>query len=164
MPIIRTRRGTAGRAASDREHATQPAGYSPRAAAIIALQRSAGNAATAGLMRRAHDVREQAPVTLTIPEVVDRAEVDTYSLEYDAKRRLVGLNITRPTDADSPRLAKALIDGPPSVTATFRVRSPHVLTITMDNCMISSFAPQGEYESVGLTFSQAHLDYPGESQ
>jgi type VI protein secretion system component Hcp len=131
---------------------------------MLALQRSAGNAATAGLMRRAHDVREESPVALTIPEVVDRAEVATYSLEYDAKHRLVGLNITRPTDADSPRLAKASIDGPPNVTATFLVRGPRVLTITMDNCMVSSFAVHGAYESVGLTFSHAHLDYPEASR
>jgi hypothetical protein len=164
MSTIRTRRGTAGRAASALDDATRHAGHSPGAAAMIALQRSAGNAATAGLMRRAHDVREESPVTVTIPEVVDRAIVSSYSLEYDAKRRLVGMNITRPADADSPRLAKASIDGPPNVTATFRVRSPRALTITMVNCMVSSFAMHGDHDEVGLTFTEAHLEYEGGSQ
>jgi type VI protein secretion system component Hcp len=136
---------------------------------MIALQRSAGNASTVALMRRAHDVREEAAVLLTIPDVVDRAEVSSYGLEYDAKRRLAGLNITRPSDADSPRLAKASIDGAPNVTATFLVRrlTPlgwvRVMTITMDNCMVSSFAMHGDHDEVGLTFTQAHLDYEGVS-
>lgn len=127
---------------------------------MIALQRSVGNASTLALMRRAH----VPPLALTIPEVVVGAVAETYSLEYDGNHKLVGLNITRPTDADSPRLAKASTNGPPNVTATFLVRGPRALTITMVNCMVSSFVAHGAYDSVQLRFSNAHLDYAGESE
>ena len=137
---------------------------------MMALQRNAGNASTVALLRRAHDVRDEPPVTLSIPEVVDGATVSTWSLEYDGHHNVEGLNITRPMDADSQRLAKAMTTGgPPNVTATFVVRrlTPlgwiRVLTITMDGCMVSSYSAGGDYESVGLTFTRAHFDQDGVS-
>jgi hypothetical protein len=137
---------------------------------VIALQRSVGNSSTVALMRRAHDVREEAPITLTIPELVDGATVSSWSLEYDGHQNLVGLNMTRPTDADSPRLARAMTTGwPADVAATFIVRrltplgSIRVLTITMDNCLVNSYSSHGDYDSVGLTFTRAHLDRGGVS-
>lgn len=122
-------------------------------------------------MRRSPDVREEAPITLTIPEVVDGATVSSWSLEYDAHHNLEGLTLTRPIDANSPRLARATTTGwPPDATATFLVRrlTPlgwiRVMTITMEGCLVNSYSPGGEYESVGLTFNRAHLDRDGGSQ
>jgi type VI protein secretion system component Hcp len=122
-------------------------------------------------MRRAHRAADESPVTLTIPEVVDSATVSSWSLEYDAHHNLVGMNITRPMDANSPLLARATTTGwPAEVTATFLVRrlTPlgwvRVLTITMEGCMVSSYNPGGDYESVGLMFTRAHLDQNGVSQ
>jgi type VI protein secretion system component Hcp len=143
---------------------------SPGVTSMIALQRSVGNASTVALMRTAHEAADEAPVTLTIPEVVDRASVSSWNLEYDGHHNLVGLRLTRPMDENSPRLARATTTGwPGDATATFLVRklTPlgwiRVLTITMDGCMVSSYSPGGDYESVGLTFTRARLDQDGVS-
>lgn len=139
--------------------AARPAG----ALSIIALQRSAGNASTLALMRRARTVVDESPVTFTVPGVVDRASASSWGFD-DVRGKPTGLNITRPTDANSPRLAKANTDGAAGVTATLLVRklTPlgwiRELTLTMEDCMVSSYVAGDDYESVSLTFSRLRME------
>ena len=106
---------------------------------------------------------------LTLPDVVDHAAVSSWSLEDDARGRPTRLNIMRPTDADSPRLAQALTNGAPDVTATLVVRRLTPLgwvrqtTLTMEGCMVDSYVVHDDYESVGLTFTRVTLDQPAGS-
>jgi type VI protein secretion system component Hcp len=132
---------------------------------MLALARRAGNASTLALMRRARGRAEETPVTLTLPGVVDGSAVSSWSLDNDARGgRTTGLHITRPTDADSPVLARALTDGAPGVTARLVVRKltplgwVRQLTLTMQDCMVSSYQPRGDYESVGLTFTGLQVE------
>jgi type VI protein secretion system component Hcp len=128
---------------------------------MIALQRSAGNSSTVALLRRAHDVREQSPITLTIPGVVDHAAVSSWSLGGNPHPG--DLSLVRPTDADSPRLFRAVTDGSGG-TATLVVRKltplgwVHVLTITMEGCTVSSYQAGDKDESVGLTFAGMQVE------
>ncbi len=68
--------------------------------------------------------------------------MSSWSLDDDTRGHTVGLEITRPTDADSPVLAKALTDGAPDVEGRLVVRklTPlgwiRHLTLTMADCMI----------------------------
>ncbi|HUA07337.1 MAG TPA: type VI secretion system tube protein Hcp [Solirubrobacteraceae bacterium] len=128
---------------------------------MIALQRSAGNASALALLRRASDVANEAPITLTLPGVVDGAAVSTWSIfRGDSRRPATEVELTRPTDANSPRLAKAMMEGAPAVTATLVVRKLSPLgwiayqTVTFENCMITSFDTHGEYDSVWLRFAR----------
>ena len=132
---------------------------------MLALQRRAGNTSTLALLRRARDHAEETPVTLTLPGVLDGTAVSSWSLDSDMRgERATGLHITRPTDSDSPVLAKALTDGALGVTATLVVRKltplgwVRQLTLTMDDCMVSSYQPGENYESVGLTFTGLHIE------
>jgi hypothetical protein len=157
MPITRTRRGTAGRVAPARTPALDPAGAAP----LIALQRSAGNSSTLALLRRAHDVREESPITLTIPGVVERAAVSSWSITHGPHPS--DLSLVRPTDSDSPRLFQAVTSGAGG-TATIVVRrlTPlgwvHQMTLTLEGCMVSSYQPGGTAESVGLTFTGLQVE------
>jgi type VI protein secretion system component Hcp len=102
-------------------------------------------------------------VAITVPGVVDRASVSSGSLD-DVRGRSVGLNITRQTDANSPRLAEAERSGAPGATATLSVRrlTPlgwvRELTLTMADCTVSSYVIHENYESVGLTFSSVQVE------
>jgi type VI protein secretion system component Hcp len=132
---------------------------------MLALQRRAGNASTMALLRRAQKVTEESPTTLTVPGLVDDAAVSSWSLDGDMRgQRATGLHISRPTDADSPVLAKALTSGAPDVTATLVVRKltplgwVRQLTVTMEGCMVSSYQPGENYESVGLTFTAMRVE------
>src|SRR5436305_9638967 len=117
MPTTRTRRGTAGRVAPARTAVANPSGV----ASVIGLQRTAGNASTMALMRRAHDVRDESPITLTIPGVVDHAAVSSWSV--GGTRRPTDLSLVRRTDIDSPRLFQAVTNGAGG-TAGIVVRKP----------------------------------------
>ena len=157
MPITRPRRGTAGRAAP----APTPVSDSGGTAPLIALQRSAGNSSTVALLRRAHDVREESPVTLTIRGVVDRAAVSSWSIAHGPHPS--DLSLMRPTDSDSPRLFRAVTGGATG-TATLVVRKltplgwVHQMTLTLEGCMVSSYQPGGKDESVGLTFTGMEVE------
>ena len=140
------------------------AGQPSPAFSLIALQRSAGNASTVALMRRASHAADEPPVSLTLPGVVDHIAVSSWSVADQPHGGPTGLDITRPTDANSPRLAKALTDGAPGATATLLVRKltplgwvPQ-LTVTLEDCMVSSYQPHDDYESIGLTFSRMQVE------
>ena len=130
-------------------------------ASVVALQRSAGNASTVALMRRAHDVRDEPPITLTIPGVVDHAAVSSWSL--GGTRRPADLSLVRRTDADSPRLFQAVTNGAGG-TATLVVRKltalgwVHLMTLTLDGCTVSSYQAAGSDESIGLTFTEMQVE------
>jgi type VI protein secretion system component Hcp len=130
-------------------------------APLIALQRSAGNSSTVALLRRAHDLREESPITLTIPGVVERAAVSSWSL--GGNRRPSDLSLLRPTDADSPRLSRAVTDGATG-TATLVVRKltplgwVHQTTMTLEGCAVSSYQLGEKDESVGLTFTGMQVE------
>jgi len=157
MPPTRTRRGTVGRAAPPRTTVVDPSGV----ASLIGLQRTAGNASTVALMRRAHDVRDESPITLTIPGVVEHAAVSSWSIGNSP--RATDLSLVRPTDADSARLFQAVTSGAGG-TATLVVRKltplgwVHRLTMTLEGCLVSSYQPGGESESVGLTFTGMQVE------
>ncbi len=157
MPTTRTRRGTEGRGAP----APKTAPVSPGAASVVALQRSAGNASTVALMRRAHDMRDQSPTTLTILGVVDHAAVSSWSL--GGTRRPTELNLVRRTDADSPRLFEAVTHGGGGVaTLVVRKLTPlgwvRQMTVTLQGCVISSYQAGGTDESIGLTFTEMQVE------
>ncbi|HET6870198.1 MAG TPA: type VI secretion system tube protein Hcp, partial [Solirubrobacteraceae bacterium] len=128
------------------------------AAPLIALQRSAGNSSTVALLRR---TREESPITLTIPGVVDRAAVSSWSLGGNPHPS--DLSVMRPTDSDSPRLFRAVTDGATG-TATLVVRKltplgwVHQLTMTLEGCTVSSYQPGENDESVGLTFTGMQVE------
>jgi type VI protein secretion system component Hcp len=128
---------------------------------MVALQRSAGNASTVALMRRAHDVRDESPITLTIPGIVDHAAVSSWSL--GGMRGPTDLHLVRRTDADSPRLFQAVASGGGGTgILVVRKLAPlgwvHVLTITMEGCTVSSYEAGGSDESVGLTFTEMQVE------
>ena len=128
---------------------------------MIGLQRTAGNASTVALMRRSHDVRDEPPITLTIPGVVDHAAVSSWSL--GGARHSTDLSVVRRTDADSPRLFQAVTNGAGG-TATIVVRKltslgwVHQMTLALDGCMVSSYQAGGTDESVGLTFTEMQVE------
>jgi len=131
---------------------------------MTALQRSAGNASALALLRRASDVSHEAPITLTLPGVVDGAAVSTWSIfRGDARLPVTEVELTRPTDSDSPLLAKALMEGTPGATATLLVRKltplgwVRDLTVTFDDCMVASFESHGEFDSVWLKFTRMEV-------
>jgi type VI protein secretion system component Hcp len=130
---------------------------------MLALQRRAGNASTAALLRRARDLADQAPITLTLTGVVDGATVSSWSLDHDMGGGTTGLEITRPIDADSPVLAKSLSDGAPvdgrlvvqKLTPLGWVRQ---LTVRMTDCLVDSFLAHEDYESLRLSFSRVRVE------
>ena len=129
----------------------------PGRAAVIELQRSAGNASTSALVRRA----QEAPITLSLPGVADRMAVSAWSLK--GSRGLPSLSITRTTDSNSPRLMQALERGEPDGPATLVVSKltplgwVRQLTLSLDNCVVSSYLAQGVYESVELSCTGVHF-------
>ncbi len=131
---------------------------------MIALQRSAGNTSTMALLRRARGRADETPITLTLPGLVDGAAVSTWSLDNDTRGNTVGLDLTRPTDADSPALARALTDGAPDGEGRLVVRKltplgwVRQLTLTMADCRIDSFVTYQDYESLRLSFSRVQVD------
>jgi hypothetical protein len=130
---------------------------------VLALQRSAGNTSTMALLRRARKLTGQAPVTLTLPGVVTDAVVSSWRLDRDVRGQATALEITRPTDADSPILAKALTDGPPvEGRVVVRKLTPlgwiRELTVTMAGCLVESFVTHEGYESLRLTFSRVQVE------
>ena len=134
-------------------------------ASVIGLQRSAGNTSTMALLRRTHGPADDAPVTLTLPGVVEGAPVSSWSFDNDARGTgPTGLHITRPTDTNSPVLSKAASEGAEAVTARLVVRKltplgwVHQLTLIMEGCMVSSFQTGEHDESVGLTFTAMQVD------
>jgi Type VI secretion system effector, Hcp len=157
MPTTKTHRGTAGRVAPAPTTVVNRSGV----ASMIGLQRAAGNASTVALMRRAHDVRDEPPITLTIPGVVDRAAVSSWSL--GGTRRPTDLSLVRRTDADSPRLFRAVTNGAGG-TATIVVRKltalgwVHQMTLTLEGCMVSSYQAGGPDELVGVTFTEMQVE------
>jgi hypothetical protein len=130
---------------------------------MLALQRSAGNTSTMALLRRARKLTDEAPITLTLPGVVNDAVVSSWSFDRDFRGQVTAVEITRPTDTDSPILAKALTDGPP-VEGRVVVRKLTPLgwirqhTVTMTDCLVESFMTHGGYESLRLTFSRVQVD------
>jgi hypothetical protein len=118
---------------------------------MLALQRSAGNTSTMALLRRERPPVDERPMTLNLPGVAEHAALWAWSFDNPSRQGTpTGLHITRPTDADSPALAKAARDGTPGITATLRV--PH-LTLTLEDCTISSYDLGDRGESLGLTFT-----------
>jgi Type VI secretion system effector, Hcp len=130
---------------------------------MIALQRRAGNTSTLALLRRAGSLADDPPITLTLPGVVDHAAVSSWSLDRDTRGGPTGLEITRPTDANSPALAKAMTDGSP-VEGRLVVRKltplgwVRQLTVTMTDCLIDSFVVRADYESLRLTFGRMQVE------
>ena len=131
---------------------------------MVALQRSAGNASAVALLRRASSVAQDAPITLTLPGVVDGAAVSTWHIHTDSRRPATDVEIIRPTDTDSPRLTRALAEGARSATATLFVRRltplgwTRDMTVTFSDCSVSSFQAQGEFDSVWLRFTRMEVD------
>jgi Type VI secretion system effector, Hcp len=129
----------------------------PGQASVIGLQRSAGNASTSALVRRARE----APMTLSLPGMADHIAVSAWSLE--GPREHPSLSITRVADSDSPRLMQALERGEPEATATLVVAKltplgwVRQLTLTMDHCVVSSYSAQGDYESIDLGCTRVHF-------
>jgi hypothetical protein len=129
---------------------------------MVALQRSAGNTSTMAVLRRAREVTDEAPITLTLPGVVNDAVVSSWSFDRDFRSQVTAVEITRPTDADSPVLAKALTDGPPvEGRVVVRKLTPlgwtRQLTLTMADCLVESFLTHDGYESLRLTFSRVQV-------
>jgi len=131
---------------------------------MIALQRSAGNASALALLRRASNTTLQAPITLTLPGVVDGAAVSTWSIHRGSRAPVTEVELTRPTDSDSPRLAKALMEDAPGATATLLVRklTPlgwiRDLAVTFEECTVTSFESHGEFDSLWLRFTRMEVD------
>ena len=131
---------------------------------MIALQRSAGNASTLALLRRAGNTRQEAPITLTLPGVVDGASVSSWSIQGAMRQPVTDVELTRPTDSDSPRLARALTEGARGATATLLVRklTPsgwiRDMTVTFEDSLISSFQSNGEFDSVWLSFTRMEVE------
>ena len=130
-------------------------------APLIALQRSAGNSSTVALLRRAHDARQESPIKLTIPGVVERAAVSSWSI--GGSPHPSDLSLLRPTDSDSPRLLQAVTNGA-SGRATLVVRKltplgwVHQTTMTLEGCAVSSYQLGEKDESVGLTFTGMQVE------
>jgi hypothetical protein len=124
-------------------------------ASMLALQRTAGNASTLALLRRERSAVDEPPMTLSLPGVSEHIALWSWSFDNESHGRPTGLHITRPTDADSPTLAKAAREGSAGVTATLRARQ---LTLTLDDCAISSYVVGDRAESLGLTFTGLHLE------
>src|SRR5215475_7725232 len=103
---------------------------------MLALQRSAGNASTLALLRRERTTVDEPTMTLSLPGVAEHIALWSWTFDNESRGRPTGLHITRPTDADSPILAKAAREGAPGATATLRVRER---TLTLDDCAISSY-------------------------
>jgi hypothetical protein len=122
---------------------------------MIALQRSAGNASTLALLRRERTQVDEPPMTLSLPGVAEHAALWSWSFDTESRGTPTGLHITRQTDADSPALAKAARDGTPGITAVLRVRQ---LTLTLEDCTISSYIVGDQGESVGLTFTGMRVE------
>lgn len=126
----------------------------------MALQRSAGNASTLALLRRAGKESAELPITLTIPGVVDHAGVFSWGLGRSPHP--TDLSLVRPTDGDSPRLLRAVTDGS-SGTATLAVRKVgpvergHALTLTLEGCTVSSYQAGENDETIGLTFARLEV-------
>jgi Type VI secretion system effector, Hcp len=154
---------TAHDGAVTRAPAVARARRSTEASAMIALQRSAGNTSALAVMRRARGIVDEPPVTFTLPGVVDGASVSSWSLG-GARGDITELHIMRRSDADSPRLAQASTTGAAAATGTLMVRTLtplgwiRQLTLTLEDCMVSSYHPGAEYESIGLTFSRMHVE------
>lgn len=133
-------------------------------ASMLALQQSAGNASTMALLRRARGGEDEAPITLTLPGVVEGATVSSWSLDNDARGKAVGLEVTRPTDTDSPALAKALTAGAADGEGRLVVRKltplgwVRQLTVTMADCMIDSYLIHRDYESLRVSFSRVQVN------
>lgn len=128
---------------------------------MIGLQRTAGNASTVALMRRAHDVRDESPITLTIPGVVDHAAVSSWSV--GGTRRPTDLSLVRRTDIDSPRLFQAVTNGAGGTAAiVVRKLTPlgwvHQMTLTLEGCTVRSYQADGSDESVGLMFTEMQVE------
>jgi hypothetical protein len=118
---------------------------------MLALQRSAGNTSTLALLRRERRPSDEPPMTLSLPGVAEHTALSSWSFDNETRGTPpTGVYITRLTDADSPALARAAREGTPGVTATLRVRQ---LTLTMEDCTISSYVVGDQSESVGLTFT-----------
>lgn len=155
---------TSTRAASTPPTGTRVAGRTGASASVIALQRSAGNASTLALLRRARRIEDEPPVTLTISGLVDGAAVSSWSLSHDGRSQAVELQITRPVDTNSPVLAKAMIDGVPGSEGRLVVRrlTPlgwvDQLTVTMEDCMVAEYAVHGNEESAWLRFSRIEFE------
>ncbi len=131
---------------------------------MIALQHRAGNASTVALLRRAGSARQAPPITLTLPGVVEDATVSTWSIHGALREQAIDVELTRPTDADSPRLAQASTEAAGAATATLLVRklTPsgwiRDMTVTFEDCMINSFETHGEFDSVWLRFTRMKVE------
>jgi hypothetical protein len=121
---------------------------------MLALQRSAGNTSTMALLRRERPPVDERPMMLNLPGVAEHAAVWSWGFDNPTRGTPTGLHITRLTDADSPALAKAARDGTPGLTATLRVGP---LTLTMEDCTVSSYDIGDRGESVGLSFTGLRL-------
>jgi len=137
---------------------------------MVALQRSAGNAATLALLRRANKAGEESPISLTLPGVVDHAAVSSWSMgPSDGKGGPTSVSIIRPTDGNSQRLMQAASTSwPDDATGTLVVRRRtsggwvHALTVAMEHCTVVSYsAYDGRHESVSFHFTRARIDQPG---
>ena len=131
---------------------------------MFALQRAAGNTSTLALLRRARKIEDEPPVALTLQGLVDGAAVSAWNLERDLRGTTTALELTRPIDANSPVLAKALFDGAPGISGTLVVRklTPlgwiRRLTVAMAECMVDQYAVHENYESVRLVFSRVQVE------
>jgi type VI protein secretion system component Hcp len=94
---------------------------------------------------------------------VDSAAVSTWHVHAGMRQPATEVELTRPTDADSPRLAKALAEGARSTAATLLVGELTPLgwirdmTVTFSDCSISSFQTYGQYDSVWLGFARMEI-------
>jgi type VI protein secretion system component Hcp len=90
--------------------------------------------------------------------------VSSWNVHGAARQPATDVEITRPTDSDSPRPAKACTEGARSATATLLVHKHtppgwiREMTVTLSDCWISSFVAQGEFDSVGLRFTRMEIE------
>jgi hypothetical protein len=137
---------------------------------MLVLQRTAGNASALALLRRANNVADEPPISLTLPGVVDRAAVSSLSIgPSDGKGGTKSVSIIRPTDANSLPLMRAAQSAlPDDATGTLVIRrwTPRgwvrEVTLAMERCTVDSYTQNYDgYEYVGFHFSRAHIDREG---
>ena len=125
--------------------------------AVLALQRQVGNSAATQLVEGAGHTE----MALDLPGVGDHIAVNSFQLETRGHGEVVGVTLTRPVDANSPRFMRAAATGEPGTRATLTVGTPgslHHLVLRLEACLVMSYSPAGDWESVGLTFTRADFE------
>jgi hypothetical protein len=127
------------------------------AGAFLALQRLAGNSAATQLAEAA----TKSDIDLELPGVGDHIAVDAFSLETGRHGEVVGVTLTRHVDANSPGFMRAAATGEPGTRAVLVANKPgaaHRLILSLEACIVTSYSPSGDSETVGLSFTRADFE------